>query len=193
MGPAVRFWVILAFAILAALILGGIKDSPLGRIQWVLLAIGLTQVPVIAGLFVVVWLFAIAWRQRLDPTQIRIWWFNLRQIFLILMTAIALGILVAAVGKGLLGEPEMYINGNGSYRTHLKWYQPRVGVDLPQPVIVTVSVWYYRLLMLLWSLWLAFAVLGWLSKGWKAFVSGGVWRHRAKLVKTESLPTTNEA
>jgi hypothetical protein len=63
MGPAIRFWVILAFAILAALILGGIKDSPLRRIQWVLLAVGLTQVNVFAGLFVVVWLFAITWRR----------------------------------------------------------------------------------------------------------------------------------
>jgi hypothetical protein len=192
MGPAVRFWVILAFAILAALILGGIKDSPLDRIQWVLLAIGLTQVHVIAGLFVVAWLFAIAWRQRLDPSQIRVWWFNMRQIFLVLMTVIALWILVVAVGKGLLGEPEMYITGNGSYRTHLEWFQPRVELEMAQPVIVSVSVWYYRLLMLLWSLWLAFAVLGWLTKGWKAFVSGGAWRRRTKLVKTESLPVANE-
>ncbi len=57
-GPAVRFWVILTLAVLIALLLGGVASSPLNRFEWVLLAIGLTQIHVAAALIVVVWLFA---------------------------------------------------------------------------------------------------------------------------------------
>ena len=46
-GPAVRFWTILVVAILAALALGSTPLSPLRRYEWILLAIGLTQVHLI--------------------------------------------------------------------------------------------------------------------------------------------------
>ena len=180
MGPAIRFWVILAFAILAGLILGRIKDSPLGTIQWILLMIGLTQIHVLAAAFVVVWLFALSLRSKFDPTAVPFWRFNVQQVLLVLLTIVALAVLVFAVSRGLLGDPEMFIAGNGSYGSSLKWFQPSVESALPQPSVVSVSVWYFRLLMLLWSLWLALALLGWLSKGWSAFVSGGVWRARPK-------------
>ena len=39
---------------------------------------------------------------------------QLLQVFLIVLTAAALGILLTAVGEGLLGNPEMFISGNGS-------------------------------------------------------------------------------
>jgi hypothetical protein len=34
----------------------------------------------------------------------------------------------------------------------------------------------YRLGMLLWALWLASALLGWLNWGWGCFSEGGLWR-----------------
>ena len=44
------------------------------------------------------------------------------QVLLIGLTAIALGIIVLAVREGLLGVPEMFITGNGSSQTILRWY-----------------------------------------------------------------------
>ncbi|MCA9221698.1 MAG: hypothetical protein KDA71_15305, partial [Planctomycetales bacterium] len=176
-GPAVRFWAILVFAVLAAIVLGGFKLSPLGRFEWVLLAIGLTQVHIAASLTVVVWLFLLAWRGKTDPNNSRAWLFNLRQVGLALLTLIALCVLVVVVGAGLLGNPEMFIVGNGSSQTYLQWFQPRAATTLPEPAIVSVSVWFYRLLMLIWALWLASSLLRWLATGWKHFSHGGGWRH----------------
>jgi len=34
----------------------------------------------------------------------------------------------------------------------------------------------YRVAMLLWALWLASALLKWLSWGWTCFSEGGLWR-----------------
>ena len=184
-GPAVRFWTILVFAILAALMLGSIKLSPLGRVEWVLLAIGLTQVHVAAALIVVAWLFLLAWRGRSDPPTMRRWVFNLRQVGIVLITLIAIGILIVVVGAGLLGSPEMFIIGNGSSPTNLQWFQARSGLLLPESSVISISVWYYRLLMLFWALWLATALLRWLTTGWKHFSHGGAWKHRPILAAAE--------
>ena len=66
------------------------------------------------------------------------------QVFLIVLTAAALIIFVAVVAQGLLGNPEMFIVGNGSSRTLLRWYQARSDVILPRPGCISVSIWWYR-------------------------------------------------
>jgi hypothetical protein len=176
MGPAVRFWTILACAILAALALGSLPQSPLRRVEWVLLALGLTQVHVAAAMWVVGWLFLLAWRGRQQPDRMRAWRFDLLQVGLVLITLVALGILIVVVSKGLLGSPEMFVRGNGSSQTYLQWYQGRTGTALSEPYVISISVWFYRLLMLAWALWLAAALLRWLHWGWSQFSHGGGWK-----------------
>jgi hypothetical protein len=177
-GPAVRFWGVLAVAVLAALALGSVSLSPLRRIEWVLLAIGLTQVNVAAAMVVVVWLFLLAWRGRQNPALLPRSVFEPLQVMIVLLTLASLGILVVVASKGLLGQPEMFIVGNHSTRTSLQWFQPRGGLNLPEPYVVSISVWYYRYAMLAWALWLAIALLRWLTWGWKQFTFGGGWTRR---------------
>ncbi len=179
-GPAVRFWGILICSLLAAVALGRIGRSPLRTIAWMLLAIGLTQVPLPAALAVVGWLFLIEWRGGDAPQQLGRWSYNLLQVFLILLTATALGILLVAVGEGLLGNPEMFIAGNGSSREMLRWFEARSENLLPQPGCYSISIWWYRFFMLAWALWLAASLIHWLRRGWQAFSSGGCFRPRPK-------------
>jgi hypothetical protein len=188
-GPAVRFWTILAIAILAALALGSIPHSPLKRWEWVLLAIGLTQVHLMAAMLVVSWLFLLAWRGRRTEFTVRRWAFNLLQLGIVLLTFAALTVLIVVVSQGLLGNPDMFIVGNGSSQTYLQWFQPRVGPQLPMTSVVSISVWFYRLLMLCWALWLASALLNWLSWGWKQFSHGEAWR---KKPRREAIPVAQQ-
>lgn len=175
-GPAVRFWVVLAVALIIALVLGSTSLSPLWRIEWVLLAIGLTQINVVAAMFVVAWLFLLAWRGRQNPDQWSAGLFNAFQLALIFATVVSLGILIVVASKGLLGQPQMFIVGNGSWRNMLQWFEPRAGMNLPEPMVVSISVWYYRFAMLAWALWLALSLLRWLTRGWKQFTHGGGWK-----------------
>ncbi|MEP6672423.1 MAG: hypothetical protein ABJF10_24880 [Chthoniobacter sp.] len=180
-GPAVRFWGILICSLLAALPLGRMARSPLASAEWMLLVIGLTQVPLPAALAVVGWLFFIAWRgsdsfqQQLGRVS-----YNFLQIVLILLTAAALGILLTAVGEGLLGRPEMFITGNDSTQTALRWFQARSDGLLPHCECVSISIWWYRFFMLVWALWLAMALIRWLQLAWKNFGSGGYFRRKPK-------------
>jgi hypothetical protein len=183
-GPAVRFWGILLCSLLAALALGRTARSPILTIEWMLLVIGLTQVPLPAALTVVGWLFFLGWRgsesfQTLGDRSYNGW-----QIFLIALTAVALGILLTAVGEGLLGNPEMFIGGNNSTRSVLRWFQARSENVLPRPGCFSISIWWYRFFMLAWALWLAAALIRWLRQGWQAFGTGGYFRSKPKAAPT---------
>jgi hypothetical protein len=97
----------------------------------------------------------------------------------VLWTLLALAGLVVAIHQGLLGDPDMQIQGNGSTRELLRWYQDRSGPELPGAFALSVPMLAYRLAMLAWALWLAHALLGWLRFGWEAFGTGGTWRRGA--------------
>ena len=177
-GPAVRFWTVLVVAVVLAFVLAIVPASPLRRFEWALLMIGLTQVNLFAGMFVVGWLFALEYRGKHDGSHLSWWRFNFHQLSLVLLTLVALTVLVFVVAAGLLGYPDMFILGNGSSRTFLHWFTPRAGTSLPVPSVISVSVWGYRVLMLCWALWLASALLRWLARGWGHFTSGGAWKSR---------------
>ncbi len=182
-GPAVRFWAILLASLLAAWVLGRVPHSPLRPIEWMLLALGLTQVPLPLALVVVGWLFFLAWRGNESFLRLRPLWHNLLQGLLVFLTLCVLGIFIAIVAEGLLGSPEMFIRGNGSSRTLLRWYEARCDGALPQPQCFSISVWWYRLLMLLWALWLAVSLIRWLAWGWRQFSAGALIRRKSKVLK----------
>lgn len=169
-GPAVRFWVILAVAIVVALVLGSRSDSPLRRWEWVLLAIGLTQVSAFASVLFVIWLFSIPARERLNMQGVSARNLKLLQVAHVLLTIVALGVLISVVTAGLLGTPRMFIVGNESSEYSMQWFTPMSGMELPKPWVFSVSIWFYRLMMLLWALWLANSLLRWLMQWWRSMV-----------------------
>ena len=187
-GPAVRFWGILICSLLAAVALGRMARSPLKSLEWMLLVIGLTQVPLAAALAVVGWLFFVAWRGSDVFQRQRNWTYNTLQVVLIALTVSALGILISAVGEGLLGRPEMFVTGNDSTPTALHWFKDRSDNLLPSCACVSISIWWYRLFMLVWALWLAMALIRWLQLGWKNFGAGGYFRRKPKAKPTPPVP-----
>jgi hypothetical protein len=63
--------------------------------------------------------------------------------------------------------------------------------------VLTVPIFVYRLLMLAWALWLAFALLRWLKWGWGCYTTHGLWRKSTKIIKGEKTsgkdaPTTDK-
>jgi hypothetical protein len=181
-GPAVLFWGYLLLALGAALLLsraGSRVGTPLRMYEWVLLAIGLTQVPAPAALCVAVWFFALAQRARMSEQ--RRWAHNLLQIGLVLFSMAALGCLYAAVHAGLLLQPDMQVAGANSHAGSLNWYTDRIANALPAASAVSAPLWLFRVLMLLWSLWLASRLLRWLRWAFDCMKHGGLWRSRARI------------
>jgi hypothetical protein len=180
LGPAVLFWSLLSVALLVALGLGRLRWTPLGWSSWFLLLVGLTQVPIWLSLIVAGWLVALGWRrQHVREASDRA--YDAIQILLGLWSLLALLTLLWAIQQGLLGLPDMQIAGNGSSGRLLRWYDDRVGEQLPSGWLVSVPLGVYRLAMLAWALWLARALVGWLRWGWTCFSEGGLWRPLRRL------------
>ena len=179
MGPAVLFWGVVMVIVLVAIVLGRIHLTPLKTWQWALLGLGLSQVPLLFAGLVVAWFFVLAYRGRgTMPTNAL--WFNAIQVGLAFMTLLVIGAILTAVQKGLLGWPSMLIAGNQSTAYVFNWYQDRWGEGFPQASVLSVPLIVYRLIMLSWALWLAFASVSWLRWGWQQFSAGGLFRSRQK-------------
>jgi hypothetical protein len=179
LGPAVLFWSLLFVVALAALALGRVRATPLGSVQWFLLGVGLTQAPIWVAAIVAGWLLALGWRLR-HGSEVGDNRFNWMQIALALWTAAAIAGLFVSIRQGLLGLPEMQIAGNGSSAQMLRWFHDRAAAELPLAWVVSVPLMAYRLAMLAWALWIAWALLSWLRWGWSAFSAGGLWRASAR-------------
>ena len=174
MGPAVLFWGVLIVLVILAYALGKTRITPLRHWQWFLLLIGLSQIPLLMAFVVVAWLMALGLRQKQSYAEVNT--FNLAQILLIVLTMGSLAILFIAVEQGLLGSPDMQIAGNQSTAFKLNWYQDRSMAVLPTASVISVPLMSYRIMMLIWSLWLAISLLDWLKWGWQCFSNDGLWK-----------------
>jgi hypothetical protein len=173
-GPAVLFWPYLVFLLVVAVALGRIPTSPLTSAQWVLLGLGLSVLPAVAALVVVVFVFALVWRSRRPPQGT--WAFDGLQLLLAVWALVSLGLLYVAIHQGLLFRPDMQVAGNGSTDTVLRWYADRVSGETPPTGVLSLPLWLYRVGMLLWALWLAAALVRGVGPAWRAFTEGGLWR-----------------
>lgn len=192
-GPAVSMWAVFIFVIIIGLILGRVKSSPLKSYEWIFLLLGLSQVSVIAGFLIVAWLFWVSLRGSYSK---RFWKlpsgvFNINQLVIVVGLIPVVVILLMVLHKGLLGSPEMRILGEGSSAGNLRWFEALgEGTMLPVPWVVSVSIWFYRGLMLLWAVWLSFAVLRWARWAFEQLGEGGFWK---KMMKVQKKPPTYTA
>lgn len=175
LGPAILFWGVLLVIFLIAIGLGFTRVTPLNTFSWLLLGIGLSQVPVWMGFIVVAWLFMLGLRERMIKNANELL-FNVIQLAIGALTFLALISLFVVIQQGLLGSPDMQVAGNGSSAFNFNWYQDRNMAQLPQAWHWSVPLIVYRLLMLGWALWLAFSLLRWLKWGWQVFTIGGLWK-----------------
>jgi hypothetical protein len=175
-GPAVLFWGELLVIVLFAILLGRIKLTPLSTLQWLLLSLGLSQIPAPLAALVVIWLILLGLRKKKGGEITESTTFNIIQVLLVLITFAALAALFFAIQQGLLGHPDMQIGGNGSSGHTLRWYQDRNVSILPTAWVVSVPLLAYRISMLLWALWLALALLKWLRWGWDCFSDTRTWK-----------------
>jgi len=188
LGPAVLYWPELLVLMLFALILGRVDWTPLRWWHWLLLGFGFSTFnwPVLG--VVVLWLLACGARDRYR-SKLPWWRYNTTQVFYALFTVIALGTIVVSLPSGLLGTPDMHVTGNGSYGNALTWFADRSDSVLAVATAWSAPIWIYKVLILIWALWLSFALLRWLPWVWQCFAKDGFWRSRKGDVVEASAST----
>jgi hypothetical protein len=189
MGPAVLFWSVFGVMLLLAIALGRVKGTPLNSVQWLLLAMGLSISTPWAVIIIAICIFALKARGSLVTENTSRRKFNTIQIVLVGLMFVAISTLISAIKQGLLGSPDMQIVGNGSYSYQLNWFSDRISHIPPDAVVISAPIFVYRIMMLIWSIWLAFALIKWAQWGWSNFTKEEYWRHIAK--KTDDGETNN--
>ncbi len=184
-GPAILLWGYLVLIFGAAVLLPRLPYSPLKSWQWVLLGLGLTQVPSAVALLVAGWFFAIGSRNAMRLGHHT---HNFRQLCLVAYTFAFLVILTAAVYEGLVSSPDMEVTGAGSYGSHLVWVSDRsAGVFAPVWAL-SLSIWVWRVFMLAWALWLSRALLAWLKWAWIEMSQEYFWAPRPPRKQRITVP-----
>jgi hypothetical protein len=187
-GPAILYWgELLVFCVLAVC-LGRARGAPLRSREWLVLGLGLSTFSWSALLLFAVWVFAMRWREGIAVEKYGVRKFNFLQILLVLLSFAAVLSLAAAIPFGLLANPDMHIAGAGQGAAELSWFNDQAPGVLPAPWVLALSLWWYKTAMLLWALWLAFALVRWLPMAWKALGAGGFWLKTPRAATPPSPP-----
>jgi hypothetical protein len=178
-GPAILYWSELALFLVIAVLLGRTRYAPVQTHEWLLLGLGFSTFSWGVLVLVAAWLFATGWRARAAMPASNLY-YNGVQAGYAALTAVTLLALVSSVPRALLGHPRMQVAGSGSHDGVFSWFVDRIDGELPAAMLVSVPLWVYQGAILLWALWLAFAVIRWLRSAWAAGSTGGLWRGRIK-------------
>jgi len=173
-GPAILYWGELLLFIACAWLLGRSRLTPLTSRDWLLLGLGLSTFSWTVLLLFAAFVAAFQWRSRVAPPMDDSR-FNALQFGMALLAIVAVFAVVAAVPRGLLGHPDMRIAAAGGYG-ELRWFIDESPTKLPLTGVLSVPLWWYKLAMLAWALWLSFALTGWIKWAWQVFARDGLWR-----------------
>lgn len=175
MGPVVLYWSALVVFLLLAWGLSRTALLPIGFGDLLLLGLGLSTQAWSVLVLVLAWLMAVKWRagkaDLLDKS-----WFNPLQVALLILSALALLLLVSSVPAGLLSRPDMMVSNASGNPLH--WYQDLSDGALPALWALNLPLWVYKGAMLLWAIWLSFAVIRWVRLAWQGLNVGGFWHKK---------------
>ena len=164
----------LAF-IFIALLLARVKFSPLNTVQWLILGLGLSLNNWGILVLIALW-FASITASQYRPKETKQTLFNLSQLFLYAFSAVAIISLLAVVPISLLSSPSMGIEGYQSYGNTLTWFADKAEGKLPSVTILSISMWFYKTIMLVWVIWLSTSILSWIKWAWKIIGEHGYWK-----------------
>ena len=162
-GPAVLFWPKLVIIILILLSLTKLGYLPLSRAGAVMISLGLAVLPTIFMAIPLIWLaiinaptLVLEKSQKLNG--------KIRLSIFIVLSVITVCLMYRMVHSGLILQPPMLVVGNSSSYSNLNWFIDHSNAALPQPWVISLPMWCWRVLMLVWSTWLVIVTIGWTKK-----------------------------
>lgn len=174
LGPAVLYWSVLIVVLLLAAALAKSRYTPLKMHEWLLLTLGIASYSLTVLVILALWfaLLKVRGQKTEAPSSSG---FNVAQVGLFFLSVVALASLLGSIPYSLLDEPDMYIEGYQSYGHQLVWFEDKSAGALSQAWVVSLPMWAYRVSMLLWALWLAFALMRWIPWAWAQLGHRGFW------------------
>jgi hypothetical protein len=187
-GPSILIWGMLLVVVIIAFALGRSQLTPLKSYQWILLSLGICTQSFVTFIVIAVWLVVLRQRGKLHTISSALT-FKWMQVGLFVFSIIALMCLIGTIPAGLLGSPNMHLVGNNSYAGVFNWYQDHSDSNFPTAWIISLPLWSYKLVILLWALWLASALTGWIRWAWQQLSHQALWYAPAEMIP-QTVATT---
>lgn len=175
LGPGILYWGMLLVVVLLAMIISRIPGLPFTATDAILLSLGLSLANLPATLLIAIWVIALRFRGALVSSLSADWSRNLLQVTTAGLSILTIGALIFSVPNALLGSPDMQVEGNGSSAYLFNWFTDQTGSALPSAWVLSLPLWVYRVIMLVWSLWLAFALIRWVPWAWRQWSTPALW------------------
>ncbi|WP_372882340.1 hypothetical protein [Psychromonas sp.] len=196
LGAAMLYWGVLFVILIGALVLPVIArrlqlKMPIGTPGWLLLGLGFSTVNSYGVLLTALFFFVMAFRnQHVQSASMSRWKFNFLQLSILLLTVISVISLIVSIPVGLLSTPEMQVTGSGSYGHFFKYFQDKITTgQLPTVTVYSLPIWFYRIVMLAWSLWVATRLIGWGKWWFESYSRHGAWIPKPQKVDPEQEKT----
>ena len=190
LGPAILYWGELLAFILIAFLVSRVKFSPLSTANWLVLGFGLSLSNWGILVLIALWFSAVTASQHRPQNMQRVP-FNTSQVLLYILSVVAVVSLVSVVPISLLSAPNMGIEGYQSYGNDLTWFADKADDILPTVSVLSISIWFYKAIMLFWVIWLSTSLLAWIKWAWKTLGTNGYWKsslgEKLKVEKPQSF------
>lgn len=180
LGPGILYWGLLLVVLLLAVLISRIPGLPFTATDAILLSLGLSLANLPATLLIAVWVIALRFRGEVVGGLTADWSRNLLQIVAAGLSLLTVVTLIVSVPNALLGTPNMQVEGNGSSAYYYNWFTDQTASSLPTAWVLSLPLWVYRVIMLGWSLWLAFALIRWVPWAWQRWAKPQMWYATAK-------------
>ena len=168
------FWPKLIVIFILSVLAARFISVNVGVVSWLLLGFGFATLSFSYMAIVPTWLVILNYKGNLFKGG------NLRYNFgQIVVIVLSVGVLVSAylaISEGLIVAPNMDIRGTGSDKYMLQWFADKTDQLLPQVGMISLPLYAYRILMLLWSTWFAYTLVGWLKLAWHKFSTPLIWQ-----------------
>jgi hypothetical protein len=175
LGPAVLYWGELLVFLVVAFAAGRSGRTPLQSREWLLLGLGLSTYSWTALALFAAFVATFEWRGRSGVTPATGRDYNAMQVGLALLAIVAIASLVAAVPYSLLSTPDMRISGSYEAPGTFHWFSDQTASAVPVVSVLSVPLWWYKLAMLAWALWLSFVLTRWIRWAWDIYRRDGLW------------------
>jgi hypothetical protein len=191
-GPSILLWGMLFVVLIIAFALGRSQLTPLKSYQWILLSLGVCTQSFVTFVVIAVWLIALQQRGKVQKISSSAQ-FKWMQVGLFVLSAIAITCLIGTIPAGLLGSPDMHLVGNNSYPGQLNWYHDHTDLEFPTAWIISLPLWCYKVAILIWALWLASALLGWIKWAWQQLSHQALWYAPTHIITQTVATQKNDA
>lgn len=166
-GIAVLYWGQLLLFLVLAYVFGRVKGLPISRWQWVVFGLGVSVSSWLPLWMLIAFCIAIWIYQHRLLTNSHFPYLKETRIALVIFGCLILLGLLVFIPSSLFSRPDMGIIGNESTLTQWRWFLDRSTGMTPEVTLFSAPFYVYKAFLVIWSLWLSFAVLNWSMSSWK--------------------------